>query len=103
MTHHGGGTAARPETQMAREAREAPARCVEQLRLNADLVRDAGRQLRELAPPFAATLARGSSDQAAAFAKFLFETHGRMPTLSHAPSTGDRCTTRPRRTFAACR
>jgi glucosamine--fructose-6-phosphate aminotransferase (isomerizing) len=88
MTHHGGGTAARPATQMAREAREAPARCVEQLRLNANLVRDAGRQLRELAPPFAATLARGSSDQAAAFAKFLFETHGGMPTLSHAPSTG---------------
>ena len=78
----------RPETLMAREAREAPRRCVEQLRLNADLVRDAGRQLRELAPPFAATLARGSSDQAAAFAKFLLETHGGVPTLSHAPSIG---------------
>lgn len=76
------------ETQMAREAREAPARCAEQLRLNAQLVRDAGRRLRELAPPFAATLARGSSDQAAAFGKFLLETHARVPTLSHAPSVG---------------
>lgn len=76
------------QTQMAREAREAPARCVEQLRRNAALVRDAGRQLRDLAPPFAATLARGSSDQAAAFAKFLLETHARIPTLSHAPSIG---------------
>lgn len=73
---------------MAQEAREAPQRCVDQLRRNADLVRDAGRRLRELAPPFAATLARGSSDQAAAFAKFLLETHGRVPTLSHAPSIG---------------
>nr|WP_314468140.1 SIS domain-containing protein [uncultured Novosphingobium sp.] len=75
-------------TQMSREAREAPARCVEQLRRNADIVREAGRKLRELAPPFAATLARGSSDQAAAFAKFLLETHARIPTLSHAPSVG---------------
>ena len=83
-------TAATPpaDTQMIREAREAPMRSVEQLLRNADLVRDAGRQLRELAPPFAATLARGSSDQAAAFAKFLLETHGRVPTLSHAPSVG---------------
>lgn len=73
---------------MAQEAREAPARCAEQLRLNADLVRDAGRLLRDLAPPFAATLARGSSDQAAAFGKFLLETHTGIPTLSHAPSVG---------------
>nr|WP_260596586.1 SIS domain-containing protein [Sphingomonas sp. ZFBP2030] len=78
----------RRDTQMSKEAREAPARCVEQLRRNAELVRAAGRTLRELAPPFAATLARGSSDQAAAFAKFLLETHAGMPTLSHAPSIG---------------
>lgn len=82
------GTTLPADTQMAREAREAPRRCVEQLRRNADLVRDAGRQMRELAPPFAATLARGSSDQAAAFAKFLLETHAGIPTLSHAPSIG---------------
>lgn len=75
-------------TRMAEEARQAPARAAEQLRRNADLVRAAGRRLRDLAPPFAATLARGSSDQAAAFAKFLFETHAATPTLSHAPSIG---------------
>jgi glucosamine--fructose-6-phosphate aminotransferase (isomerizing) len=75
-------------TLMVREAREAPRRCVEQLARNADLVRDAGARLRALAPPFAATLARGSSDQAAAFAKFLLETHARLPVLSHAPSIG---------------
>ncbi|MEE4450982.1 SIS domain-containing protein [Novosphingobium resinovorum] len=73
---------------MAQEANEAPARAAQQLRLNADLVRDAGRTLRDLAPPFAATLARGSSDQAAAFAKFLLETCAGVPTLSHAPSIG---------------
>ncbi|QSR19130.1 SIS domain-containing protein [Novosphingobium sp. KA1] len=76
------------ETLMAREAREAPLRCSEQLQRNAELVREAGRRLRALAPPFAATLARGSSDQAAAFAKFLLETHAGVPTLSHAPSVG---------------
>ena len=75
-------------TIMARETAEAPARCAEQLKRNADLVREAGRRLRVLAPPFAATLARGSSDQAAAFAKVLLETRAGVPTLSHAPSIG---------------
>lgn len=75
-------------TKMAQEAREAPARAAGQLRRNAGLVRDAGQRLRDLSPPFAATLARGSSDQAAAFAKFVFETHVAMPTLSQAPSIG---------------
>lgn len=75
-------------TRMAEEALEAPARCAEQLRRNAGIVREAGRRLRDLTPPFAATLARGSSDQAAAFAKFLLETHAGVPTLSHAPSVG---------------
>jgi glucosamine--fructose-6-phosphate aminotransferase (isomerizing) len=76
------------DTQMAREAHEAPDRCAEQLRINAQLMREAGRRLRALAPPFAATLARGSSDQAAAFAKFLLEAYAGVPTLSHAPSIG---------------
>src|SRR3546814_7505140 len=46
----------------------------------------AAARLRTLNPPFAATLARGSSDQAAAFAKVLLETRAAMPTLSHQPS-----------------
>lgn len=77
-----------PQTKMAAEALEAPARAAEQLRRNAGLMRAAGQRLRDLAPPFAATLARGSSDQAAAFAKFLLETQCAMPTLSQAPSIG---------------
>lgn len=76
------------QTQMLSEALEAPARCTEQLARNAELVRDAGRRLRMLNPPFAATLARGSSDQAAAFAKHLLEIYGQVPALSHSPSIG---------------
>lgn len=75
-------------TLMAREAAEAPGRCEAQVTRNAGLMRQAGQRLRALAPPFAATLARGSSDQSASFAKFLLETRAGMPTLSHAPSIG---------------
>ncbi|NWK94367.1 iron dicitrate transport regulator FecR [Sphingobium lactosutens] len=73
---------------MARETAEAPDRCETQIARNADVMREAGQRLRALAPPFAATLARGSSDQAAAFAKILLETRAAIPTLSHAPSIG---------------
>ncbi|NIJ06730.1 glucosamine--fructose-6-phosphate aminotransferase (isomerizing) [Sphingomonas vulcanisoli] len=75
-------------TLMLSEALEAPEICEAQLRSNADLVREAGQRLRKLAPPFAATLARGSSDQAAAFAKHLLEVYAGVPTLSHSPSIG---------------
>ncbi len=73
---------------MAREAAEAAEMCVRQVALNAELMRRVGARLRALDAPFAATLARGSSDQAAAFAKVLFETRATTPTLSHAPSIG---------------
>ncbi len=74
--------------RMLIEARQAPDVCEAQLERNATLVREAGRRLRDLAPRFAATLARGSSDQAAGFAKHLLEIHAGIPTLSHAPSVG---------------
>jgi len=73
---------------MAREAAEAARLCADQVARNADLMRDAGACLRRLDAPFAATVARGSSDQAAAFAKTLFETRVATPTLSHSPSIG---------------
>ena len=79
----------RPFTSiMAREAAEAAEVCERQVRANADLMRDAGARLRALSPPFAATLARGSSDQAAAFGKTLFELLAATPTLSQSPSIG---------------
>jgi glucosamine--fructose-6-phosphate aminotransferase (isomerizing) len=76
------------ESQMMREAREAAEVCERQIALNRDAVKAAAERLRALDPPFAATLARGSSDQAAGFAKVLFETRLKLPTLSHAPSIG---------------
>lgn len=73
---------------MSREAGEAARVCEEQVERNAGLMRETGARLRALDAPFAATLARGSSDQAAAFAKVLFETRTATPTLSHSPSVG---------------
>lgn len=43
-------------------------------------------RLRALAPALAFTCARGSSDHAATFAKFLFETRLGLPTVSQHPS-----------------
>ncbi len=73
---------------MLREVAEAADACAHQVAANRTLVRDLGARLRRLAPPFAATLARGSSDHAASFGKVLFELTCAMPTLSHSPSTG---------------
>lgn len=76
------------ESMMLREAAEAAMVCATQVVRNRDRIRDAARRLRALDAPFAATLARGSSDQAAGFAKVLLETRIGLPTLSHAPSIG---------------
>lgn len=73
---------------MAQEAAQAPTLCAEQILANAERMRDAAKALHALDPPFAATLARGSSDQAAAFAKILLERHAGLPVLSQAPSIG---------------
>ena len=45
-----------------------------------------GRRLRDLDPPLVLTCARGSSDHAATFAKYLIETHALAPVASYAPS-----------------
>lgn len=45
-----------------------------------------GKRLCEMNPPVVITCARGSSDHAATFAKYLIETHARTPVASHAPS-----------------
>ncbi len=73
---------------MFREAAQAPAIVAAQIARNRPAVTQAVECLRTLNPAFAATLARGSSDHAATFAKFLFETRLALPTLSHAPSIG---------------
>ena len=75
------------QSRMLIEAREAPLVAARQIAVNRTAVAAAADRLRALDPPFVATLARGSSDHAAGFAKVLFETRLGLPTLSHAPSS----------------
>jgi glutamine---fructose-6-phosphate transaminase (isomerizing) len=73
-------------TLMFAEAAEASAVVARQQRENAALVADIANRLRRLDPQIIFTCARGSSDHAATFAKYLFETRLKIPTLSQAPS-----------------
>ena len=77
-----------PESLMLSEAREAAAVAARQIASNRDEIMRILASLKALDPPFIATLARGSSDHAASFAKVLFETRLGLPVVSHAPSTG---------------
>jgi glucosamine--fructose-6-phosphate aminotransferase (isomerizing) len=72
---------------MYREAAEGPEVIRRQLDLNSDAMRELGEILRQRAPRAVVTSARGSSDNAATFAKYLFETQARVITSSAAPST----------------
>jgi glucosamine--fructose-6-phosphate aminotransferase (isomerizing) len=74
------------DTLMFAEAAEAPDVVRRQFEANAPLVQELGRQLRAKPPSGVVTLARGSSDHAATFAKYLIETRARVLTTSEAPS-----------------
>jgi glucosamine--fructose-6-phosphate aminotransferase (isomerizing) len=74
-------------TLMYAEAAEAALVAERQL---ADLKHDLhllGQRLRKMDPSLVITCARGSSDHAATFAKYLIEVRGRTPVASFAPST----------------
>lgn len=71
---------------MFKEAGEAGAAVARQLTANAVLYAEAGRRLRALKPHTVVTCARGSSDHAATFAKYLIETRLGLPTASAALS-----------------
>ncbi len=71
---------------MFAEAAEAPAAVARQLSANAATMRALAAMLRALEPSIIFTCARGSSDHAATFAKYLFETQLGVPTISQAPS-----------------
>lgn len=74
-------------TLMYAEAAEAALVAERQL---ADLKGDLhllGQRLREMDPSLVITCARGSSDHAATFAKYLIEVRCRIPVASFAPST----------------
>jgi len=75
------------ETLMFAEAAEAPAVAERQAAELAEPMERLGDRLRALDPPLVVTCARGSSDHAATFAKYLIETHVRTPVASFAPST----------------
>lgn len=71
---------------MLAEAREAPQVVAHLLAQNAPLCHELGERLRAAPPPFAVTCARGSSDNAATFLKYLLEIHSRLVTASVGPS-----------------
>ena len=75
-------------TRMFVEAQEAAAAVARQLQANAQVIADLAQRLRARPPRFIVTCARGSSDHAATFAKYLFETQLGLVTASASPSIG---------------
>src|SRR5579859_6249212 len=71
---------------MHAEAAQAPAAVRAQLAANADHVARLAERLRRSPPRAVVTCARGSSDHAATFAKYLIETRLGVLTSSAAPS-----------------
>lgn len=73
-------------TEMFREAGEAPAVTARLLAENAPAVAELAARLRRAPPRAVVTCARGSSDHAATFARYLIETRLGTVTASAAPS-----------------
>jgi glutamine---fructose-6-phosphate transaminase (isomerizing) len=73
-------------SRMYREAAQAADVVRGQLVTNAAQMERIGGLLREMKPRAVVTCARGSSDNAATFAKYLIESHARILTSSAAPS-----------------
>jgi len=65
---------------------ESPGVVAGMLKSNSDACRTLGGQLADRYPPLVVTCARGSSDHAATFAKYLFETQLGVLTASLGPS-----------------
>lgn len=81
--------AVRPEaTLMFREAQEAADVVRRQRSRNQGVIAELGRRLRAYTPRAIVTLARGSSDHAATFARYLIETRAGVLTSSASPSVG---------------
>lgn len=75
-----------PRSRMAQEAAEAPRVVEDLLRENAGPAQRLAERLRAAPPRSALTCARGSSDHAATYAKYLIETRTGLITASAAPS-----------------
>ncbi|HZP64920.1 MAG TPA: SIS domain-containing protein [Rudaea sp.] len=81
-------------TRMFAEAQEAEAAVARQLAANDEAVQRLAAELRRCAPRFIVTCARGSSDHAATFAKYVFETEVGLFTASASPSVSSVYATR---------
>lgn len=68
------------------EAAQAPNVVREQLKANGQQLREIGQHLRQRPPRAVVTCARGSSDHAATYAKYLIEARANVLTSSAAPS-----------------
>lgn len=73
-------------TRLARETAEIPQRVAAQIDAQALRYREIGAGLKAMRPVAAATLARGSSDHAATFLKYLCEMRVGVPVASLGPS-----------------
>src|SRR6202022_3197104 len=73
-------------TRMFQEAASASDAVRAQLQCDAAAIAAIGREVRRLAPRTVITCARGSSDHAATYAKYLIETRAGVLTASAAPS-----------------
>jgi glucosamine--fructose-6-phosphate aminotransferase (isomerizing) len=80
--------AAAESTLMFQEAQQAADVVAAQFERNHATVVALAQSLRETPPPFVVTCARGSSDHAATYAKYLFETRLGIVTASASPSVG---------------
>jgi len=87
---------------MYREAAESAAVVRAQLAANREPVGRLGLALRELAPRVVVTCARGSSDHAATYARYLLETRCGVLTSSAAPSVSSVYAARPDLEGALC-
>lgn len=81
---------------MAVEAAQAPDVVRRMLAANHDALARLGEALRRSPPAMVLTCARGSSDHAALFGKYLIEQHLRLPVASMAPSVVSVAGTPPR-------
>ncbi len=89
-------------TRMHIEAGQAAQAVRDQLFSNAQEMERLGERLRLLAPRAVVTCARGSSDHAATFAKYLIETRLGVLTSSAAPSVSSVYDSRPDLTNSVC-
>ena len=76
------------ETLMFAEAAHTATAVETQFAKNGGVIAELAARLRMSPPPFVATCARGSSDHAATYAKYLFETQLGIVTASASPSIG---------------